>query len=57
VTKEAVLPAIKAAVDKHNAPYDPTLLKSRVVKDDQDDMPFFVGGSDQVRAHLRDGLL
>jgi hypothetical protein len=33
VTKEADLPAIKAAVEKHNAPIDFTRVEERHVKD------------------------
>ena len=48
VTQEADLAAIRAAVDQHNAPFDPALWK-RVVKDGKGRVVTTIAGADQVR--------
>jgi hypothetical protein len=49
VTKEADLPAIKAAVERHNTPFDPALVKTREIKDVQTNTITIATGGDQVR--------
>ena len=48
VTQEADLAAIRAAVDQHNAPFDPALYIPREVKDAQGNVLTTITGYDQV---------
>ena len=47
VTQEADLPAIRAAVDKHNALFDPELDQREV--EDEHGKAFAITGDNQVR--------
>lgn len=55
VTSEADLPTIQAAVDKHNAPFDPALLKPRMLRDEDGTMIGPFGGGLQVRGWMQSG--
>jgi hypothetical protein len=48
VSTEADLPPVKAAVDKHNTPFDPALRKLRPLVDGQGNLIMEVIGNDQV---------
>jgi hypothetical protein len=50
-SEQADLPAIKAAVDRHNKPFNPTMLKERKLKDDKGNV-YAVSGANQVQNGL-----